>query len=109
MVCVLTSATSILSLEGISTEDIVAALEKQLQVWNTRDYLYGQWLSVSCVDQHLVHPRSLEDELKEKLDVKVVSPALKLTRSEDEWSGESDSLGTGCSKLEKLYLPHSHH
>ena len=53
VVCVLTSATSILSLEGISIEHIVAALEKH----SSR---YG-------VPGTLLSPRSLETELKEKL------------------------------------------
>ena len=55
------SATSILSLEEISTEDIVGRPgETQLQVRRSRA---GQWHAASCADQLIFHPQKSGEQV----------------------------------------------
>ena len=73
VVCVFTSATSILSLEGISTEDIVAALERHSSRYRIPGIIFtDNGTQLAALTSTSFTPRSLENELKEKLDVKVV-------------------------------------
>ena len=71
--CVLTSATSILSLEGISTEDIVAALERHSSRYGIPGIIFtDNGTQLAALTSASFTPRRLENELKEKLDVKVL-------------------------------------
>ena len=73
VVCVLTSATSILSLEEISTEDIVVALERHSSRYGVPGIVFtDNGTQLAALTSTSFTPRSLENELKEKLDVKVV-------------------------------------
>ena len=73
VVCVLTSATSILSLEGISTEDIVAALERHSSRYGVPGIIFtDNGTQLAALTGTSFTPRSLENGLKEKLDIKVV-------------------------------------
>ena len=73
VVCLLTSATSILSLEGISMEDIVAALERHSSRYGVPGIVFtDNGTQLAALTSTSFTPRSLENKLKEKLDVKVV-------------------------------------
>ena len=73
VVCLLSSATSILSLEGISTEDIVTALERHSSRYGDPGIIYtDNGTQLAALAGTKFSPRSLENELKERLDVKVV-------------------------------------
>ena len=73
IVCILTSATSILALEGISCEDVVAALERHSARHGEPGVLYvdngTQLISLSSAR---FTPQDVENELLDRLDVKVV-------------------------------------
>ena len=79
IVCILSSATSILSLEGLECQDVVAALERHsahhgvpavLYVDNGPQLVYLEGIKFT--------PQDLENDLRQKLD-------LRPTRSEEEW------------------------
>ena len=78
IVCVLSSATRILALEGISSEDVVAALERHSARHGVPWILYGdngtQLTSLGSIN--FTH-QDLENKLRDRLDVKVVVSCLK--------------------------------
>ena len=72
-VCLLSSATSILFLEGISTEDIVAALERHSSRYGVLGIIYtDNGTQLAALASTTFNPRSMENELKDRLDEKVV-------------------------------------
>ena len=73
VVCLLSSATSILSLEGIETQDIVAALEHHSSRYGVPGIIYtDNGTQLAVLSSTVFTPQSLENELKERLDVKVI-------------------------------------
>ena len=65
VVCVLTSATSILSLEGISTEDIVAALERHSSRYGEPGIVFtDNGTQLAALTSTSLTPKSLENGLK---------------------------------------------
>ena len=79
IVCVLTSATSILALEGISCEDVVAALERHSARHGVPGVLYvdngTQLTSLGSVSFTL---QDLENKLQDWLDLKIVVSCPKV-------------------------------
>ena len=72
-VCLLSSATSILSLEGISTEDVVSALERHSSRHGVPAFIYtDNGTQLAALSTSTFSPQSLQNELMDRLDVKVV-------------------------------------
>ena len=68
----------------IPGRDIVAALERHSSRYGVPGIVFtDNGTQLAALTSTSFTPRSLENELKEKLDVKVVVPALRLMRSED--------------------------
>ena len=69
----MTSATSILALEGISCEDVVAALERHSARHGVLGVLYvDNGIQLVSLDSAIFTPQDLENEIRDRLDVKVV-------------------------------------
>lgn len=73
IVCILSSATSILSLEGIECQDVVAAIECHSSRYGVPGALYvDNRAQLISLNNAKFPPWDLENELRYKLDVKVM-------------------------------------
>ena len=91
IVCILSSATSILSLEGLECQDVVAALERHSARHGVPVVLYvDNGTQLIGLEGIKLTPQDLENKLSDKLDVKVAFSCPRPMRSKEEWKDGSD-------------------
>ncbi len=80
IVCLLTSATSILALEGIETQDVVLALEHHSSRHGVPAALYlDQGTQLTALDKLQVSIRDANSQLRESLGLKILPSLAKIT------------------------------
>ena len=73
IVCLLTSATNILACEGLETQDVIQALERHSARYGVPAAIYvDQGTQLKAIKHAGFSTRSLETQLVEKLDIRVV-------------------------------------
>ena len=78
IVCLLTSATNILLLEGIETQDIVSALERHSSRYGVPSCIYiDQGTQLKALKHAKFNSRNLETQLMERLDIRVIVSVAK--------------------------------
>ena len=78
IVCLLTSATSILALEGIETQDVVLALERHSSRHGVPAALYlDQGTQLTALDKLQVSIRDANSQLRESLGLKILPSLAK--------------------------------